>query len=74
VIRFGYGVLPLVYDAIIAPFFRFGATDLSTPISPRSGNVLEPRPGNALHGSQGNVLVGLARNLMAVTRHERTPS
>ena len=74
VIRFGYGVLPLVYDAIIAPFFRVGATDLTRPLSPRPGNVLEPQPGNALHGRQGNVLVGLARNLMAVTRHERTPS
>lgn len=69
VIRFGAHALPFVYDAIIGPFFRYGAMDRTRPIEPHTGNVLESRQdGNALHGAQGNAAVGIVRNLLTHLR------
>jgi NAD(P)-dependent dehydrogenase (short-subunit alcohol dehydrogenase family) len=71
VIRFGFAVLPRVYDTIVAPAFRLAATDLTKPLPATSGNVLESRPGNALHGAQAHALVGITRNLRALVRPRR---
>lgn len=65
VIRIGATALPMVYDAIIGPFFQHGAIDRTRPVDPHTGNVLESQPdGNQVHGDQGNAIIGIARNLL----------
>lgn len=69
VIRFGFSALPVVYDAIIGPFFRHGAIDRLRPVEPNPGNVLASRQsGNKPHGDQGNAIVGITRNLLTHLR------
>ncbi|MEV7428016.1 SDR family NAD(P)-dependent oxidoreductase [Nocardioides sp. NPDC092400] len=69
VIRFGFSAVPFVYDAIIGPFFRYGAIDRLRPTGPTTGNVLAPRQsGNKLHGDQGNAIAGIARNVLGQLR------
>lgn len=69
VIRFGFSAVPFVYDAIIGPFFRYGAIDRLRPTGPTAGNVLAPRQsGNKLHGDQGNAIAGIARNVLGQLR------
>jgi NAD(P)-dependent dehydrogenase (short-subunit alcohol dehydrogenase family) len=65
VIRFGFSFLPAVYDRIVGPLFRVAATNLTRPVPPSSGNVLESQEdGHELHGEQGSALVGIGQNLL----------
>jgi NAD(P)-dependent dehydrogenase (short-subunit alcohol dehydrogenase family) len=69
VIRFGFSVLPGVYNRIIGTAFPLGATDLTTPVAPNEGNVLTSgESGNRVRGDQGNALVGIGRNVLARLR------
>jgi len=71
VLRFGFNVLPRVYDAIVGPLFPVGATDLTRPVPDNDGNVLESQEdGNALRGDPGHALAGIARNLRQRLRGE----
>ncbi|CAA9404488.1 SDR family oxidoreductase [uncultured Nocardioides sp.] len=64
VVRFGFNVLPQVYDALVAPLFTMAALDRTRVVGTRVGNVLESlEEGNALHGDQGSPLLGIVRNL-----------
>lgn len=46
----GYRMLPLLYDAIVGPTFRFAALTRRA-LPPTTGNVLEPQPANErVHG------------------------
>jgi NAD(P)-dependent dehydrogenase (short-subunit alcohol dehydrogenase family) len=68
--RFGFAVVPGLYDVLVAPLFRYGATDLTRPQPPVPGNVLAPVP--ELHrvvGHQVGALSGIGRNV--VTRARR---
>ncbi|QIG44465.1 SDR family NAD(P)-dependent oxidoreductase [Nocardioides anomalus] len=72
VIRFGAQYLPFVYARIINPFFPIGATDLTEPTGPTTGNVLASRPdGNALEGDPGHALAGIVKNIRQRLRGRR---
>ena len=67
--RLGFSALPGVYDALVGPLFPVGATDLTHPVDPGAGNVLESRPAdNRLRGQQGGVVRGVLRNLRTLLR------
>ncbi|WP_182526836.1 SDR family NAD(P)-dependent oxidoreductase [Nocardioides dongkuii] len=69
VIRFGFAVLPAVYDTLVAPLFDLAAKDLDRPVEPHNGNVLDTQQdGNQVHGDQGSALGGLARNLVRMVQ------
>ena len=69
VLRFGFSVLPGVYNRIICTAFPLGATDLTRPVPPNEGNVLSSgESGYALRGDPGSALVGIARNVLARVR------
>ncbi|MGI8645506.1 MAG: SDR family NAD(P)-dependent oxidoreductase [Nocardioides sp.] len=69
VIRFGFTALPWAYDALVGPLFRVAAQDLTRPVTPGPGNVLDSQQqGNALRGTFGNAMVGVGRNLVALGR------
>ena len=69
VLRLGFTLLPVVYDAMVGPLFKVVAQDLTRPVQQGPGNVLSSHEqGNALHGSFGNALIGIGRNLLAVGR------
>lgn len=60
----GFQAVPRLYDALIGAVFPLGATDLTEPARPGTGNVLASRPGrNAVDGGYGSGWVGIARNL-----------
>lgn len=68
-IRFGFRVLPPVYDRLVGPLFSVVAQDLVRPVVHAPGNVLASRQElNALRGSHGSALVGLGRNLVELGR------
>jgi NAD(P)-dependent dehydrogenase (short-subunit alcohol dehydrogenase family) len=70
VIRFGFSALPWAYDVLVGPLFRFAATDLTTPVDPTTGNVLDSHDdGNRLHGGQGSAVAGVGRNVLAGAKH-----
>ena len=70
----GFGLFPAVFDAIVTPMFRNGATDLRGRVPPGSGNVLASVPdGNRLHGGQGNPYVGILANLVTTGRAALRP-
>jgi hypothetical protein len=69
--RFGFTVLPGVYDALVGPLFRFAATDLTRPQPPVAGNVLHPVPErHRVVGHQAGAAVGIGRNLLAGARRK----
>jgi NAD(P)-dependent dehydrogenase (short-subunit alcohol dehydrogenase family) len=69
VIRFGFSVLPGVYNRIIGTAFPLGATDLTQPVPPNEGNVLaSDESGNGVRGDHGSALVGIGRNVLARLR------
>lgn len=69
VMRFGFNVLPGVFDVLVGPLFRVAAVERTTRVADTPGNVLEPREaGNRLRGGQGSTLVGVARNVRARVR------
>ncbi|MDO9377825.1 MAG: SDR family NAD(P)-dependent oxidoreductase [Nocardioidaceae bacterium] len=64
VMRLGFTLLPRVFDAIVGPMFPVAAKDLTHPVAPGTGNVLEARPqDDRLRGQQGSAVVGVLRNL-----------
>jgi len=63
-IRFGFSVLPRVYDVLVGPLFAAAARDRTEPVAPGPGNVLWPTPDSyGLRGGQGSAVAGIARNL-----------
>ncbi|GEP40546.1 hypothetical protein NPS01_42090 [Nocardioides psychrotolerans] len=63
-LRFGFTAVHPVYVRIVRPFFGVAAVDLTRPVPPNDGNVLQSVPaGNQLRGDHGNALLGIARNL-----------
>ncbi|WP_082600653.1 SDR family NAD(P)-dependent oxidoreductase [Nocardioides sp. Soil777] len=72
VIRFGFRVLPPVYDRLVGPLFTLAAQDLEREVELGPGNVLESRQErNALRGTHGNALVGIARNVAELGRRRK---
>jgi NAD(P)-dependent dehydrogenase (short-subunit alcohol dehydrogenase family) len=66
-IRFGFTVLPRVYDALVGPLFKVMAVDLARPVEPGAGNVLDSHPdGDAPTGGYGSALRTVAGNLRTV--------
>src|SRR4051794_5675409 len=43
-LRFGFSVLPALYDAVVGPAMRFLARDIDRDDDPPDGNVLDPDP------------------------------
>jgi NAD(P)-dependent dehydrogenase (short-subunit alcohol dehydrogenase family) len=69
VIRFGFSMLPGVYDVLVGPLFKVAATDLTSPQPPTTGNVLDPRPElHRLYGHQVSAVRGVARNVAGLVR------
>jgi NAD(P)-dependent dehydrogenase (short-subunit alcohol dehydrogenase family) len=61
--------LPWVFDRLIGTVFPLGATDLTEPVAPGTGNVLHSlEDGNRTVGGAGSSLVGIAKNLAARLR------
>ncbi len=72
--RFGFNVLPPVFDALVGPLFVVAAKDRTSPVAPGPGNVLASCPSkNALHGHQGSAILGIARNLKTLLPGRRRP-
>lgn len=68
-IRFGYSVLPPVYDRLVGPLFRLISVDLDRPLLPHPGNVLDPlEDADATHGSAAGFLGAVQRNAAALLR------
>ena len=64
VMRFGFSVLPRLYDVMVGPLFPVGATDLTRPVSRGPGNVLDAQEeGNTLRGDPGSAVAGILRNV-----------
>ena len=64
VMRFGFSVLPRLYDVMVGPLFPVGATDLTRPVSRNPGNVLDAQEdGNTLRGDPGSAVAGILRNI-----------
>jgi len=61
--RFGFSVLPRVYDLLVGPLFGIAAMDRTDDRPPGPGNVLAPGSGNAVRGDQGSAALSVARNL-----------
>lgn len=62
--RFGFSVLPRVYDALVGPLFVRFAADRSEPMPPDDGNVAHSVPGgNRLSGGHGSGLEAALRRL-----------
>jgi NAD(P)-dependent dehydrogenase (short-subunit alcohol dehydrogenase family) len=69
VMRFGFTAMPKVYDAVVGPAFRLGATNLTRRLPPVAGNVLASQPElNRLLGDQSRAVVGIGRNVIAEVR------
>jgi NAD(P)-dependent dehydrogenase (short-subunit alcohol dehydrogenase family) len=64
----GFDYLPWAYDALVSKILPLGATDLSKPVPPGPGNVLESQDGNRTHGEHGSSLAGVARNVLTRAR------
>lgn len=73
VVRFGFTALHPVYVRIVSPLFDVAAVDLTRPVPPHDGNVLQSvQQGNQLRGDHGNTLLGVARNLRLRLRRGRS--
>lgn len=66
VLRFGFTVLPRVYDAIVTPAFRAVATE-RRPAAPTTGNALEPGD-HDVSGGHGSGLQAVAREARRAVR------
>lgn len=72
VVRFGFTVLPGVYPRLVGPLCQLLSVDLSRPVPPTPGNVLQARgTDHGLTGGHGQVLRGVATNLGAIGRRLR---
>ena len=68
-IRFGFAVLPRVYDVLVGPLFKVMAVDLARPVDPWTGNVLGSHPdGDAPTGGYGSALRTIVGNVGTVAR------
>ncbi len=68
-VRFGFTAVHPVYVRIVSPLFGAAAVDLTRPVWPHDGNVLESvQDGNEMRGDHGGSLAGIARNLAVKVR------
>ena len=68
-IRFGFVAMPAVYDVLVGPLFRLVTVDLTEPVDPTTGNVLETHEaGHALRGVPRSLAAGIVRNGTVVAR------
>jgi NAD(P)-dependent dehydrogenase (short-subunit alcohol dehydrogenase family) len=68
--RFGYTMLPRVYDAWVGPLFGRFASDAATLLPAQDGNVARSVPeGNRLGGGHGSGLRGALATFASLLRH-----
>jgi short-subunit dehydrogenase len=71
-LRFGFSVLPALYDAVVGPAMRFLARDIDRDDDPPDGNVLDPDPRREQqHGDYDDIVPRIARQLLAPLRGAR---
>jgi short-subunit dehydrogenase len=72
-LRFGFSVLPALYDAVVGPAMRYLARDIERDADPLDGNVLDPDPRREqLHGDYDGIVGRIGRQLLAPLRGSRS--
>jgi NAD(P)-dependent dehydrogenase (short-subunit alcohol dehydrogenase family) len=64
VMRFGFSVMPRLFDVLVGPLFSLMAQDRSEPVPPSAGNVMSPTPDRyGLRGRQRGPIRMIVGNL-----------
>jgi len=68
--RTGFTLFPMVYDALVGPLFAIAALDRTRTVAPHPGSVLTPAR-HALRGGVPNAAVAVMKNLAAIGNPSR---